>query len=178
MKVPVAWKPLPSLDVLKSRLQYNPETGELRWRHRVDAIAMWNTRYAGQRAGYVSKSDGYVYVCIDGEDYLAHRIAYKLVHGVDPANEVDHRNGVRSDNRAGNLRHATPSQNRRNMRPKTRRNGLPKGVYFHKARRKYVAQIKVNRKVKYLGIYESPSAAHEAYVRASKLYHGDFGRVA
>lgn len=170
--------PLPSVEVLRHRLSYDPETGVFRWKFRDDAIPMWNTRYADKEAGYLSSYDGYVRFAIDGVDFAAHRVAFKMMTGREPVMEIDHRNGRRHDNRWSNLREATPAQNRRNQRPKDRGGRLPKGVYRPANRKRYVAQIKVDRKVIYLGSFATPEAAHAAYVEASRKLHGAFGRVA
>lgn len=168
---------LPPVELLRERLSYDPATGGLTWKYRSDAIKMWNTRYAGKPAGSQSR-DGYIYVAIDTVDFVAHRLIFKMMTGEDPTDEVDHRNGRRNDNRWGNLRAATINQNRRNQRPKNRGGRLPKGVYFHKARRRFAAQIKHNSRVIYLGLHDTPEAAHAAYAAASTRYHGAFGRVA
>lgn len=45
------------------------------------------------------------------------------------------------------------------------------GVSWKASRQKYVAQIQIDRKVKYLGLFENPNDAHEAYLEAKRLHH-------
>ena len=85
---------------LKKLLSYNTDTGEFRWR-----VTRRGAARAGSVAGCV-RHDGYVRIAIDGKRYLAHRLAWLYVHG-ELVPELDHANGVRSDNRLDNLRPAT-----------------------------------------------------------------------
>jgi hypothetical protein len=54
---------------LKRLLRYDPETGEFRWR-----VNRGGTARAGTPAGHVHSSE-YVYIQINGKNYLAHRLA-------------------------------------------------------------------------------------------------------
>jgi hypothetical protein len=87
--------------------------------------------------------------------------------------EVDHINGNGVDNRKFNLRISTRKQNGRNIRPKS---GKLKGTSFSKEKGKWVSQIKIDGKSIYLGRHDTEEEAHIAYVVASKLIHGEFGR--
>ena len=42
-------------------------------------------------------------------------------------------------------------------------NGLPTGVYYDKSRKKYVAQMQVNGKNRFLGRHDTPQEASAAY---------------
>jgi HNH endonuclease len=69
---------------------------------------------AGDRAGKLCK-DGYRRVNADGSEYPEHRILWALETGADPGPmQIDHRNGVRQDNRFENLRLATAGQQQQN----------------------------------------------------------------
>ncbi|MFA6060809.1 MAG: hypothetical protein WC756_21610 [Taibaiella sp.] len=69
-------------EYLKSILHYDPDTGIFTWKERelysigkMYKSQSLNTRFAGKKAGYVNKL-GYVYIRIDGKDYLAHRLTF------------------------------------------------------------------------------------------------------
>lgn len=151
---------------VRELLLYDPLTGIFRWR--VD-------RRAGARAGDVAgvaaaSGKGYVTITIDNITVRAHRLVWLYVTGHWPTLNIDHKNGIRSDNRLVNLREATCSANNENQRWARRDNvcGLlgvsPKRAGFR-------AQIKVRGKNVYLGTYKTPEAAHEAYLSAKREYH-------
>jgi hypothetical protein len=52
-----------------------------------------------------------------------------------------------------------------------------KGVSFHKLRQKWRADIKVNQKKIFLGLFECPAVASFAYQIAADKYHGEFARA-
>ena len=88
--------------------------------------------------------------------------------------QTDHVNGNRLDNRVKNLRTATPSQNSQN-RPATKSNTSGfKGVTWHDRNKSWRARIGVGRKEIFLGYYQSPKEASEAYLAATQKYHGEF----
>jgi len=87
---------------------------------------------------------------------------------------VDHRNGVRSDNRWDNLRDVTTATNMQNRRTANFNNasGLL-GVSFDKRARKPFAQIMVSGKNIFLGWFDTSALAHAAYLKAKSIYHKD-----
>jgi protein involved in sex pheromone biosynthesis len=100
------------------------------------------------------------------------------MHKEWPKEEIDHINMAKDDNRIANLREANRSQNMSNIaKPIHNTVGL-KGVTRHKAYPgKFMAQIVVNKKNKYLGIFDTVEEAHAAYAAASQQLHGEFGRT-
>ncbi len=154
---------------LKQVLHYEPETGVFRW------ITGRNTsKIAGSpnRRGYIRIQIG----GRNGREYYAHRLVWLYVHGKWPRNEIDHINGKVNDNRLQNLREATRSQNLGNMSlHKDSTSGL-KGVYFHKKDRKWMARICKNHHEIYLGSFDDPIAAHQAYLLAANEIFGKFMR--
>lgn len=128
----------------------------------------------GQIAGTISKKDGYVRIVIGAKAYLAHRLAWLVVHGTLPDREIDHRNGVRHDNRIGNLRLATELENSCNkLLAKNNKSGF-KGASFAKRHKKWAARIQVSRKCHFLGLFDTPEEAHAAYVIAAARLHGEY----
>jgi len=76
-------------------------------------------RLRRKRTGYILKTkprrcDGYVQVHVqDNTWFYVHRLIADAFHGLPAGMEVDHRNGIRSDNRASNLESVTLQENRR-----------------------------------------------------------------
>ena len=183
----MAKKPLPSPEVLRQLLRYEPETGKLFWLQRgpqwftrdgcaPEAVAaQWNARYAGQEAFTASLSSGYRTGSIFDCMYRAHRVIWAMTSGKWPLHMIDHINGDRSDNRLTNLREATNAENMQNRGP-TRKNATGfKGVI--RRGRKFSARIKVDGRTTYLGFHDTAEQAASAYARASADLHSEFGRL-
>lgn len=169
---------LPTREYLNSRLAYDPDTGDLRWKAKPVVTPhdkMWNVRYAGKPAGHYRRNDGYLSLKIDDKDFQAHRIIYCMMTGEWPP-EVDHRDTDRTNNRWSNLRAATRPQNSRNCSVHRDNSTGLKGVVRQKDR--YEARICVDGVTKSLGCYSTPEAAHAVYRAASAKLHGEFGRAA
>ena len=78
-------------------------------------------------------------------------------------NYIDHIDGDIANNDIRNLRVVTSQQNSFNTRAK--------GYYWHKSTKKWMAQIRLNNKHKYLGRFKTEEEAHNAYLEAKKKYH-------
>ena len=149
---------------LKERLHYNPETGVFT---RVKTVR--NAVKVGDVAGTIDHY-GYRKIQIGGKIYSAHRLAWLYVHGVWPANQIDHINGTRDDNCFANLREATIGENqhnRRNARSDNKSGFLGVSPDYGK----YRAQIGHHGKKIYLGAFLTPELAHSAYVEAKRKIH-------
>ncbi|MDW6181640.1 HNH endonuclease [Escherichia coli] len=87
-------------------------------------------------------------------------------------------NGVRSDNRLSNLRLVTHQQNAQNQKRKITNSSGVTGVYFNKERCKWIANICVDGRTKYLGIFASIIDAIAERKRAEKElgFHENHGR--
>lgn len=112
---------------------------------------------------------GYVTGRIDGEKVRMNRVIAKRM-GLNLLNQIDHINGDKLNNQRDNLRSATNSQNRANSKSKNK-TGY-KGVT--KKRNKWQAQINVDGQKIYLGTFDSPEEAHQAYIKAAERYFGEF----
>lgn len=89
-------------------------------------------------------------------------------------NQIDHYNGNGLDNRRANLRAATPSQNGANRGPQVNNTSGFKGVYWSVWASKWMASIRVNRKLIYLGYFDSPRDAARVYNEAALKHFGKF----
>jgi hypothetical protein len=163
--------PLPCQKYLHEILEYNQETGKLFWRHNGRG-----PQKAGAEAG-TNHSEGYRNIAIKRTRYFAHRLAYKMVHGIDPEC-VDHINGDKLDNRISNLRNCTFKQNSANTKKSSRNTSGYKGVFWRKGKNRFVARIKIDGKTKCLGSFEKAEDAYRVYVEAFSALRGEFARVA
>lgn len=149
---------------VKELFHYDPDTGNLVWR-----VDRGTRKVVGKIAGCL-KIRGYFVIKIDGKDYQAHRLIWLYVHGAWPINQIDHVNGVKHDNRIFNLREATGSQNQQNRRKPSSNNASGYlGVTENKG--KWVAVIKLSGKNRHIGRYDTPEAAHAAYLAKKRELH-------
>jgi hypothetical protein len=148
-----------------TKLNYDPNTGAFTW-----AIKPCKNVRVGAVAGVLNK-DGYRRIQIDGKRHLAHRLAWWFVHGNWPADQIDHINGIKDDNRIINLREATSAENQQNLGKSKRNTSGYTGVTWHKHAEKYQAQITVNGKKIYLGYFDDPAEADQAYLDAKADLH-------
>lgn len=102
---------------------------------------------------------------------------HKVILGVDGHDQIDHRNGNGLDNRRENIRRATSSQNGMNKGKAPSNTSGFKGVSQKRGRNKWVAQIKKDQMVTYLGIFDTPEEAAKAYDRAAAEVHGEFAKL-
>jgi hypothetical protein len=145
-------------------LGYNPETGIIA---RIRATP--GRKGKNGSVGHL-RADGYLGMSFKNEEYLAHRIAWLLHYGEWPSDEIDHINGIKTDNRIVNLRVVTRQQNNQNiLRPKRRNKTGFLGVGIHKDR--FTATIRVNKRTIYLGSYDTAEQASEIYLKAKRELH-------
>lgn len=161
------------LATLKSLLAYDPLTGQFTWRVRQRQIGRFTE--IGELAGF-KETTGYWCIGLQRRQYKAHRLAWFYVHGKWPTEDVDHINGHRDDNRITNLRIGGRSGNPRNAKRKSNNTTGFKGV--SPSGQKFMARINVDYKRLYLGTFETPEEAHEAYIVAAQKYFGEFARAA
>lgn len=114
----------------------------------------------GARAGNVGKR-GYRVISINYRDYQEHHLSWFYVRGTWPDIEkrLDHINQIKTDNRIGNLREVTHSENAVNSKINSRNTSGYRGVSWNKQAQKYLVQICVNNKRRRLGYYKSVEVA-------------------
>lgn len=157
---------------LKEVLHYDARTGVFVWRQ---PAGRWGRIPAGTVAGNISHPG--ICIRIDGKLYLAHRLVWLYVFGRWPDDQIDHRDLDRTNNALLNLREANNSQNQGNQPlDKTNKSGY-KGVSWSKSCNKWLANISIDNKSKYLGLFDTPEDAHAAYVAAASAHFGNFMRA-
>jgi hypothetical protein len=156
-------------ELANESLDYNPETGKFIWKWRdrkhFKSDRIWkstNTMYAGTAGGYIN-GRGYRQIKVNGELYMAHRLAWLLHYGAWPEDQIDHINNDPSDNRIENLREATHAQNQHNMSSHKDSSSRYLGVSWHNASNKWRAQIAVDGKSYHLGLFTVEEDAARAY---------------
>lgn len=151
---------------LKEILKYDPITGIFIWR---------GTGKGRKRVVAGCLRNGYITIDIDKIRYQAHRLALIYVYGECNSHDVDHINGIKNDNRIANLRPATRSENKQNIRkiqPNNKSGYM--GVDWHKSTGFWRATLTTMGKQKHIGLYKTPGEAHEAYLKAKKELHPFF----
>ena len=119
---------------------------------------------------------GYRQGWFKGKMYKEHRLIWLIVYGRLPDKDLDHINGVKDDNRIGNLREATKSENLYNKKG-IGGSSKYKGVSFNKQLQKYVAYASLNKKRYHLGTFECEIAAAKAYDEFANKNFGNYKRI-
>ncbi len=140
-------------------------------------VILYNFKYKEMARALIDKYDiekvkqykwhlndnGYVTTAIKGKGLRLHHLILKRKKEFD----TDHINGNKLDNRKNNLRYATRSQNAFN-----RKN--TKGVSLNKNTKKWRAQIHLNYKQIYLGLFDNKADALKARREAELKYFSEF----
>ena len=158
---------------LKELLYYNQENGFFYWRHNKgrNVIKPWD------KAGSVN-GKGYIKLQLNGKCWQAHRLAWLYVYGSLPSHDIDHINGIKSDNRISNLRPATNAQNHWNTGIRSTNKSGVKGVHWHKGSKRWVASCRSNGKQVHLGAYLDVAEASEAIRKYRQKHHGEYANHA
>lgn len=164
-------RPVLTIERLKSRLTYDPNTGVFVW------LKSCQGTLAGAVAG-TTDDDGRINIVLDYVRHKAYRLAWFYVTGSWPKQSIDHINGVASDNRFCNLREASQQQNNTNLHKARKHNktGLL-GAQWRKDKNKYRSRIVCNGVEHFLGYFATAEAAHAAYLKAKRRLH-PFGDIA
>lgn len=147
---------------LRSLVDYDPDTGA------------FTRRSSGRRLRMGSlDSHGYVVVGVGYHLYRAHRLAWLYHHGKWPDGDIDHVNGIRTDNRIANLRDVCRSRNLLNRhapRPENRLGVI--GVRLRGSR--YEARIQFRGQRINLGRHDTiQGAAAAVAAERERLMRGD-----
>lgn len=154
---------------LKRIWHYDPLTGLF------TRLALSNRSRPDIRIGDIANChnfDGYILIGINKKLYKSHRLAHLYMTGIWPANQIDHINGVRDDNRWCNLRDVEPYINSQNQRkPQKNNTSGYVGVSWNKAKKKWHASIRLNCKTIHLGDFDDVHKAAAYYLQKKRELH-------
>lgn len=127
----------------------------------------WSAHYAAHGHNWYAKRTVY----IAGGRWMTVRM-HRLIMAAPKGMQVDHWDHDGLNNQRDNLRVCTQSQNQHNQRRHADSATGYKGVWRDGNR--WWASIRVNRKGLWLGSFNTPLEAAEAYNEAARQYFGDF----
>jgi len=168
-----------TVDFVRESFSYCAETGVLTWKIKPidhfsseNRMIWWNNRYSGKVAGCAFRNQ-YLNASLHKSLIGCHRIAWMITYGEIPdGHEIDHINGVKTDNRIQNLRAVPRSKNCHNSKMHKRNPLSLKGVNFLKKNRNYRASIGLNGKTVHLGVFPTKGLAALAYAKEAVRLHG------
>ncbi len=128
------------INELKNRFEYNQDTGKF-----IDIES-------NKESGWIT-DNGYRIIGFKGTKYRAHRLAWLIIYGEFPENDIDHINGNRDDNRISNLRSVTRSENLKNQKIRSDNSSGVIGVSWGRSNSKWHVRIKSDVKYLYLGSF-------------------------
>lgn len=183
------------IDIKEARelVEYFPETGLFLFKkssphHFTDGYkgytaehkaAVWNRSFGGKPAFTTLTPTNYYKGYLLRKQYLAHRFAWFLMTGKWPEGEIDHQNGIPSDNRWINLRDVDRLTNGKNQKRRNTNTSGRTGVGWHEGSKRWRAYIEVNYKFIGLGTYKNIEEAISAREKAEIEYgfHKNHDRV-
>lgn len=158
-------------------------------------IAEWSDRYEVSSLGNVRRTgtgrilrpmisrggiDVKVQLCRPGTRRtvaISRTVAAAFLVGFGEAEQVDHIDGDRSNNRVENLRLVTRAQNAKNRKLNANNVLGLKGVSFHKRRQRYIARIQADGRRIEIGSFLTAAEAAGAYDQAEVRLFGEYARA-
>jgi len=99
---------------------------------------------------------------------------HREIMGAPKGKDVDHINHIGVCNVKSNLRCCTRSENQHNRKPNKKVTSKFKGVCWSKDYKKWISQIKINKKSIKLGLFASELEAAIEYNKAAKIHFKEF----
>jgi len=144
--------------------------GELFWRPKIMSRNRPSV-LAGKKVGCPNGS-GYLKMVHNKRKYYLHQLVFLMHHGYIPSN-IDHIDGVGSNNKIENLRSASVSENMCNTKLRTDNTSGFKGVHFNKQHKKWQAKLYL-RQMQVARTFETKDLAVEFMELFREMAHGQF----
>jgi len=154
-------------EYVKQLFTYNPDTGDLIWNKRP--LAKRVGKIAGTKQKIIKGGKYYIYLKINGNKHLSHRIIWLHQYGNYPINDIDHIDGNGCNNRLSNLRDVSALTNAQNASKRSDNTSGVIGVRFTNNR--WYATINVDNTRHHLGSFVKFSDAVNARKNAEVLYN-------
>lgn len=174
--MPIQILPAPDAEVLRALFEYDPITGILIWKARPPTTRenkVFNTKYAGNQVGALNTC-GHRQVRVNGRLITVHRIVWKMMTNTDPVDQIDHIDGDPDNNRWGNLRASTQTQNTWNLKPRSNCTSGHSCIYPMNTKRaaskKFRVLMRFQGKQRLVGDYHTFNEAKAAYETAFAKY--------
>ena len=130
---------------IADEIDYDPVTGVFTW---------LKPKHGRRKRAGARRSDGYMVICVNYTQWLAHRLAWVMTYGEEPPKIIDHIDRNKANNAISNLRDGTDGVNEINMKAhKDSRLGIC-GVRHASKAGHYQAYI--NRKSGFVSLYHGP----------------------
>ena len=152
-------------DRLKELLEYNPDTGEFKWKITKNNLNAKKNSKAG------SFTNNYNIITIDYRHYRGSHIAFLYMDGYIPENNVMHINGKSYDDRWCNLKHTSSSCKSKNSKLYKNSTSGVKGVNYNRTVDKWLVRISDKRKNIYIGNFKNFDDAVRARWEAEKKHN-------
>lgn len=160
-----------ALDYVKSILHVDRITGKCYWL----APSKYHPDLLNQEAGGVvanGAGKSYWVIHVDKKTYRRAYIVFLVVNGFWPPELIDHIDGNSLNDCPENIRCASITQNAWNHRHRKKTASTPMGV--RTMGRRFQARLAVNKKMLYLGVYDTAEEAHAVYIQKRKELYGAF----
>lgn len=154
---------------LKRQLHYDPLTGIF-----TRLISNHHSVKIGDIAGTYSR--GYIRMRVNKIRYLAHVMAWLYTYNEFPENQIDHKDGTRSNNKIDNLQKATNQENMKNRSKYSNNMVGYTGVSYINDTNKFMARITDNGVAVFLGVYDTALEASDVREKYAKDNFGEFYR--
>jgi len=180
---PMSNRELPSPELLRQLLRYDPQTGTLFWLPRpvemfesLRVANMWKAKFENKPALNAPNKKGYLCGTLMGVHAKSHRIIWAMQTGKWP-DQVDHIDGNRANNKFSNLREATREQNSKNRSSQKGSASKYLGVSRSSDRKRWSAEIHASGRKIFIGRFFSEDEAARAYDAAARIHHREFANL-